>query len=91
MKSLMDKCCEQCQHTPATPCRDYIICRCEGPFCHDDADCKNKRQQILRRILSKAGSGRRKVVVCGGLNCGSAGASELADAFRSEIVKQGLG
>ena len=91
MKSLMDKCCEQCQHTPATPCRDYIICRCEGPFCHDDADCKNKRQEILKRILSKTGSGWRKVVVCGGLNCGSAGASELADAFRSEIVKQGLG
>lgn len=91
MESLMDKCCTQCRHTPATPCSDYVNCRVEGPLCHDDPECKNKRREFLDHIVTKPGSERKKVVLCGGLNCGSAGAFGLADVFQEEIENQGLG
>lgn len=91
MESLMDKCCSQCEHTPANPCHDYVVCRREGPLCHDNPECKKKRQDHLNHIVCKPGTGRRKVVICGGLNCGSAGAFGLADVFRAEIASQGLG
>jgi len=86
----MDKCCTRCQHTPATPCRDYVICRREGPLCHDDEICRQKRQGVLTRITARPGSGQQKVVVCGGLNCGAAGAFNLINAFRTGVVNQKL-
>ncbi|MEW6771250.1 MAG: NADH-quinone oxidoreductase subunit NuoF [Bacillota bacterium] len=91
MESLMDKCCSQCQHTPATPCRDYIVCRREGPFCHEDEACKQKRREFLTRIMARPESGQQKVVVCGGLNCSSGGAFGLIDLFRAEVTRQKLG
>jgi NADH-quinone oxidoreductase subunit F len=36
------------------------------------------------------GKGRKRVVICGGLNCGSAGAFRLADVFRDSIKAQKL-
>jgi NADH-quinone oxidoreductase subunit F len=86
----MDKCCSQCKHTPATPCRDYIVCRREGPLCHDDEVCKQKRREFLTRIMARPESGQQKVVVCGGLNCGSGGAFGLIDLFRAEVTRQKL-
>jgi NADH-quinone oxidoreductase subunit F len=86
----MDKCCSQCKHAPATPCRDYIVCRREGPLCHDDEVCKQKRREFLTRIVARPESGQQKVVVCGGLNCGSGGAFGLIDLFRAEVARQKL-
>ncbi|MEW6573594.1 MAG: NADH-quinone oxidoreductase subunit NuoF [Bacillota bacterium] len=90
MESLMDKCCSQCKHTPATPCKDYVVCRSEGPLCHDDDSCTSKRKKHLARILTAPGSGLKKIVVCGGLNCGSGGAFSLIDLFIEEVARQGL-
>lgn len=86
----MDKCCSQCKHTPATPCKDYVVCRSEGPLCHDDDSCTSKRKKHLARILTAPGSGLKKIVVCGGLNCGSGGAFSLIDLFIEEVARQGL-
>ncbi|MGQ9511828.1 NADH-ubiquinone oxidoreductase-F iron-sulfur binding region domain-containing protein [Thermodesulfitimonas sp.] len=90
MASLMDKCCSQCEHTPANPCRDYVICRSEGPLCHDDPRCRRKFQEFLARIILQPGSEQRKVLVCGGLTCGSAGAFNLINAFREAVARYGL-
>ncbi|MCG8403400.1 MAG: 4Fe-4S binding protein [Firmicutes bacterium] len=47
MSSLLEKCCDQCRHSPQTPCKDSIKCRIEGPICHDDLNCKQKRLDRL--------------------------------------------
>ncbi len=86
----MDKCCSQCEHSPAHPCRDYVICRLQGPLCHDDPDCREKFAAFLARIILQPGSERRKVLVCGGLTCGSAGAFRLIEAFREAVARYGL-
>lgn len=91
MKSLMDKCCTQCKHTPATPCKDYAVCRVDGPLCHDDEACKSRRRELLARILTPAGSGLRKVVICGGRNCASEGALSIGELLGKEVAEQGLG
>ncbi len=49
--SLMDKCCDKCWHTLEYPCRNYIRCRVEGPLCHDDPECKRKRENRIKEIL----------------------------------------
>ena len=90
MDSLMDKCCSQCEHTPANPCRDYVLCRLEGPLCHDSLDCKRKFAAHLSRILLRPETAQRKVLVCGGLSCGSAGAFRLVEVFRETVASYGL-
>ncbi len=49
---VLQKCCDQCWHTPQKPCPEFITCVREGPVCHESGECKEKvREQIatLRR------------------------------------------
>jgi len=48
--SLMDQCCEKCWHNPEYPCRNYIRCRLEGPICHYDPACSEKRSRRLNEL-----------------------------------------
>ena len=90
MKSLMDKCCDKCKHTSASPCRDYIKCRKEGPICHQDEACKQKRAEILAGINLPAGSPKRQVLICAGTGCTSSGSGKLVNKLREELVSSGL-
>lgn len=90
MNRLIDKCCDKCQHTPQTPCKDFIKCRREGPLCHDDESCREKRQNLLNRIHVPADSAYRQVLICAGTGCTSSGSPRLVKALEEEIKKKGL-
>jgi len=90
MDNLMDKCCAKCTNSPETPCRDYILCRTGGPFCHDDEACREKRRELLESIHLSGDSGRRQVLLCAGTGCISSGSHKLVDLLAEEIEKAGL-
>ena len=46
----MNRCCDKCWHTPEYPCRNFIRCRTEGPLCHDDSRCREKRRRRLYEL-----------------------------------------
>jgi len=85
---LMGKCCELCTHTLTNPCRDYILCRTQGPLCHSNEECKAKIAAEMDRI-TYGESGLR--INVGMSSCGlAAGAQGVYDAFRAEIDKRDL-
>ncbi|WP_165847677.1 NADH-quinone oxidoreductase subunit NuoF [Ammonifex thiophilus] len=90
MRSFMDRCCSRCTHSPQTPCKDYVLCRRDGPFCHDDPECRRLRQKWLNSHFPPVGSNRRRLLVCGGLTCGAAGSFSLPEIFQEAIKKAGL-
>ncbi|MGO0123127.1 NADH-ubiquinone oxidoreductase-F iron-sulfur binding region domain-containing protein [Desulfothermobacter acidiphilus] len=90
MRSLMDRCCSRCTHSPQTPCQDYILCRRDGPLCHDDPDCQEQRRQWLQIHFPPPGSPRKRVLVCGGLTCGAAGSFSLAELLEQAVQASGL-
>ncbi|MFZ5597068.1 MAG: NADH-quinone oxidoreductase subunit NuoF [Bacillota bacterium] len=90
MKNLMDKCCDKCTHTPASPCKDYIKCRKEGPICHQDEACKQKRAELLAGIHLSEGSSRRQILICAGTGCTSSGSGKLVKKLEEELAANGL-
>ncbi|MFZ5634475.1 MAG: NADH-quinone oxidoreductase subunit NuoF [Bacillota bacterium] len=90
MKNLMDKCCDKCTHTPASPCQDYIKCRKEGPICHKDESCRQKRADLLARIHLTAGTEKRMVYICAGTGCTSSGSPRLVKKLKEELAANGL-
>ena len=82
----MDRCCDRCFHTLDSPCKDYIICRVEGPICHDDEKCKELRRKRMRELLYGSSGTRINV---GAASCGLAvGAEEVINALRDYIKRQ---
>ncbi|MDA8233564.1 MAG: NADH-quinone oxidoreductase subunit NuoF [Clostridia bacterium] len=90
MKSLMDKCCDKCQSTVENQCQGYIKCRLEGPFCHQDEGCKEKRAAFLAGINIPAGSDKKKILICAGTGCISSGSLKVSDKLVEELEKAGL-
>jgi len=86
--SIMDRCCDLCTHSVETPCRNYVVCRIEGPLCHDDRDCKERR---MRRIY-EVRNGRSGVKISIGMgSCGLAvGARDVYHAALKYIEKRGV-
>lgn len=50
MDRFIDQCCEKCTHTKNTPCKDFVVCCVEGPICHENADCAQKRKDIIDKV-----------------------------------------
>ncbi|KJR96660.1 MAG: NADH dehydrogenase [Peptococcaceae bacterium BRH_c4a] len=90
MKNLMDKCCDKCTHTAFFPCKDYIKCRKEGPICHQDEACKQKRADFLGDIHLAADSDKRQVLICAGTGCNSSGSGRLVKKLQEELAANGL-
>ncbi|HWJ03003.1 MAG TPA: CCxxC motif-containing NuoF prefix domain-containing protein, partial [Verrucomicrobiae bacterium] len=90
MNSLMQACCAQCTHTPATPCDKFIACRTEGPLCHEDANCREQRAQRLDKVIIKEGSGLKQVLICAGSGCISSGSRKVTTALEEELAKRQL-
>lgn len=90
MRDLMDKCCDKCTHSPQTPCKDYIKCRTQGPICHDDETCRQKRKDLLAEVHLPADSQRRQILICAGTGCTSSGSPKLVEQLKEELEKQGL-
>ena len=90
MHTLMDRCCDKCTHSPASPCKDYILCRKTGPLCHDDEQCRRWRQDLLNSINLPADSDRRQILICAGTGCTSSGSRGLVDALKTALKEHGL-
>ena len=81
MQRLSDPCCTRCTHTPSTPCVNFVICRTEGPLCHDDPDCRALRDGL--RSTAQRQTPEVPVVTIGTGTCGrGAGALKVLDAVR---------
>lgn len=50
MEKFIDHCCEKCFHTRDNPCKDFVLCCVEGPICHDNTSCSDKRKQLIKEV-----------------------------------------
>ena len=50
MERFVDPCCDKCKHTQKSPCKDFVICCMEGPICHDDDSCAEKRKAVVKKV-----------------------------------------
>ncbi len=50
MKRFADKCCPRCFHSREKPCSQLVQCCLNGPLCHEDEKCSEKRQAIIQRL-----------------------------------------
>lgn len=89
MNSLIDKCCDKCAHSPQMPCRDYVKCRTEGPVCHEDEACKQKRRDLLEKLRPADSSSQRLVCVCAG-GCTSSGSMKILAGLKAAVKEKGL-
>jgi len=89
MQTLAYPCCEKCNHSALTPCRDYIRCRIEGPLCHDDPACRQKRQELLANMHDPEGL-TKQILICTGTGCVSSGSQRLIELVREELVNNQL-
>ncbi|RYD02566.1 hypothetical protein N752_24880 [Desulforamulus aquiferis] len=90
MINLMEACCSQCKHTPATPCQRFVDCRKSGPFCHESKGCADSRKKLVNRVQVLSGSPVKQIIVCGGTGCSSSGSAKLAELLTEEIKKREL-
>ncbi|WP_003542597.1 NADH-quinone oxidoreductase subunit NuoF [Desulfotomaculum nigrificans] len=90
MQNLMEACCSQCSHSPAAPCAQYLTCRTEGPLCHTDEQCREKRVQLINAVKVPETADKKQIIVCGGTGCSSSGSAQLAELLRQEIARAGL-
>ena len=82
-------CCQKCWHSPETPCPKLLPCATDGPLCHDDPACRDKRRawvgKHLRRTVEKP------VVFVGTGTCGlGAGAGKTREAVASYAEKHNV-
>ncbi len=91
MRNLMDACCQRCTHTPASPCSEYLLCRTEGPLCHESKECRQQRKVFIDEVTIPADYPGRQIIVCGGTGCTSSGAANLVDLLNQEILAHNLG
>lgn len=89
MKALANACCEKCHHTASSPCSDYVKCRTEGPICHDEPVCKQKRQQLMSVIL-EPDKKNKQILVCNGTGCFSSGSQTLIDLLKDGLTERSI-
>ena len=83
--TLLDKCCELCEHSIEYPCRRYISCRLNGPYCHSSEECKKKIERRLYEI--KYGKNGFKIKVPMASCTLAAGAEEVYNTVL-KVVKE---
>lgn len=89
MKSLIEKCCDQCWHSTENPCELFIACCLEGPLCHKDENCKSKFENLNKEL--KYISNDVPIIFIGMGTCGLAsGADKVKSAIEEELSKQNL-
>lgn len=86
MKSYIEKCCDQCWHSNATPCEQFVACCLDGPLCHKDDNCKKLFKELYEslRYLSHD----VPLIFIGMGTCGLAsGADKVKKAIEEELTK----
>ena len=50
MEKFIDHCCEKCNHRKESPCKDFVKCCLEGPICHENESCAEKRKAMVEKV-----------------------------------------
>ncbi|MFO7820938.1 MAG: NADH-quinone oxidoreductase subunit NuoF [Lentisphaeria bacterium] len=81
--------CAECQHSAEEPCPRYLPCVTDGPLCHTNTDCTDKRRDsgaALRRDTVT-----RPAIFVGTGTCGlGAGAGKTLKAVRKNLAEHGI-
>ncbi len=86
MKNLLDRCCSKCHHSKENPCPDFIICRTEGPLCHESETCKATKLEFLD--LEKRIKVNKPVIYVGAGTCGlGAGAAKTLEEVKGWLAR----
>jgi len=59
VEKFIDHCCDECTHTKESPCRDFVRCCLEGPVCHENETCAQKRKIIMEKVALN-----EKFIIC---------------------------
>ena len=83
-KLIEAKCCARCWHDADRPCPDLIACLGDGPICHDDETCKQKRRERIAGLRRETLT--RPVIFVGMGTCGlAAGAGKTLVAVQAYL------
>jgi NADH:ubiquinone oxidoreductase subunit F (NADH-binding)/Pyruvate/2-oxoacid:ferredoxin oxidoreductase delta subunit len=89
MSTLLQPCCHLCTFSPQNPCPYVITCIHQGPVCHQDEACSEKRARNLQRILG--GDEKTVRVNIGAGTCGlAAGAEAVARQVESFLTARDI-
>ena len=87
MSAVHSPCCDRCQHSPQTPCRDLIRCLADGPVCHDDPACRETTRARAERLRRRRVS--RPAILVGMGTCGLAAGAGAVFAELASRIHQG--
>ena len=80
--TLTDACCDKCWHSLEKPCNQFVECMMEGPFCHENGACKEKRRTAIRGLTYADHS--EPLIFVGAGTCGlGAGAGKTLKAIEA--------
>jgi NADH:ubiquinone oxidoreductase subunit F (NADH-binding)/Pyruvate/2-oxoacid:ferredoxin oxidoreductase delta subunit len=86
MKTFLEKCCNECWHSPEKPCDQFITCCTEGPLCHHNDVCKQKFNLLNDQLTYKKHD--YPIIWIGMGTCGLAsGAKKVEEAIITELQK----
>ena len=89
MNTFIEKCCDECWHSPENPCDLFVRCCTEGPLCHHDKSCVDKINLLNKQL--KYEEHDVPVIFIGMGTCGLAsGALKVEDAIKAELAKQNI-
>jgi NADH-quinone oxidoreductase subunit F len=82
----MDKCCNECWHSPEKPCDMFVRCCNEGPLCHKNDECHHKYLELNKKLRYE--SHDVPIIFIGMGTCRLAsGPSKVEEAIRAELPK----
>ncbi|MBN2722923.1 MAG: 4Fe-4S binding protein [Deltaproteobacteria bacterium] len=87
--NLFSRCCDKCWHSSEKACPDYISCLTQGPLCHHDEKCENKKKENISRITLK--SMEKPMIFMGLGTCGmGAGALKTLEELENVIKEENI-
>lgn len=86
MRRVTDPCCDKCTHSKESPCKDFVTCMQEGPLCHEDAECREKRLKLRKsRVYNIV---EKPKIIIGMGTCGIAAGGKEIEIKLKEVLKE---
>lgn len=83
------KCCEECWHTPDTPCSDFVECINSSPKCHSSENCQKSQSDKLSQIRYE--NINKIVIFVGAGTCGlGSGAGKTIIAIKNYLNEKNI-
>ena len=89
MKTFIEHCCDECWHSPSTPCDQFISCCNEGPLCHHNEECKAKFISLNKQLRYE--EQKLPVIMIGMGTCGLAsGALKVKEEIEKQLTAMNI-